>query len=54
MKTIKEVKFEHYDIQYKNDNMWTFLGNGRTEPEVDHDLENLAPYMRNEDVPWDI
>lgn len=71
MKTIKEVKFEHYDMRYKNDNMWAFLGkilvvltvvldadsitgNGRVEAEVNHDLEHLTPYVRNEDVPFEI
>ncbi|KAE9965383.1 hypothetical protein BLS_007682 [Venturia inaequalis] len=54
MKTIKEVKFEHYDIRYKNGNMWAFLGDGRVEAEVNHDLEHLTPYVRNEDVPFDI
>lgn len=54
MKTAKEPRYEHYDIRYKNDNMWSFLGNGRVEAEMKHDLENLTPYMRNEDVPWEI
>lgn len=72
MKTIKEVKFEHYDIRYRNGNMWAFLGkllsmrfcwglianwsigNGRVEAEVNHDLEHLTPYVRNEDVPFEM
>ena len=54
MKTVKEVKYEHYEFRYHDRNMWTYLGNGRIEPEVFHDMENLTPYMRNADVPWTI
>jgi hypothetical protein len=54
MKTIKEVKFEHYDIRYRNINMWSYLGNGRVEAELTHDIGNLAPYMRKSDVAWEI
>ncbi|KAK5173627.1 uncharacterized protein LTR77_002308 [Saxophila tyrrhenica] len=53
MKTIKEVKWEHYDHRY-NGNMWSFLGNGRVKAEMLKDTSRLAPYMRNSDVPWDI
>lgn len=52
MKTIKYVRWEHYDLRYNNQNMWTFLGNGRVEAEISKDASRLAPYMRNEDVPW--
>jgi hypothetical protein len=34
--------------------MWAYLGNGQVEAEVTKDFKNLAPYMRNEDVPWTI
>ncbi|KIW94319.1 uncharacterized protein Z519_05635 [Cladophialophora bantiana CBS 173.52] len=54
MKTIKFVRWEHYDFRYNNKNMWSFLGNGRVEAEVMKDTSRLAPYMRNEDVPWTI
>lgn len=52
MKSIKEVRYDHYEIRYWNQNMWAFLGNGRVEAEVTRDLGKLAPYMRNEDSPW--
>ena len=54
MKTLKEVKWDHYDIRYKNQNMWAYLGNGRVKAEVLRDVDNLTPYMRNSDVPWTI
>ena len=53
MKTIREVKWEHYDHRY-NRNMWSYLGNGRVKAEILRDVEKLAPYMRNADVPWEI
>lgn len=31
MKTIKEVKWEHYDHRYRSSNMWAYLGNGLTK-----------------------
>jgi hypothetical protein len=53
MKTIREVRWDHYDVRYKSSNMWAFLGNGRVEAEVKRDVDKLAPYMRNADVPWE-
>jgi hypothetical protein len=54
MKSIREVRYDHYDIRYWNRNMWAFLGNGRIEAEVTKDVSKLAPYMRNADVPWEL
>ncbi|EXJ56038.1 hypothetical protein A1O7_08969 [Cladophialophora yegresii CBS 114405] len=54
MKTIKEVKWEHYDHRYRKSNMWSYLGNGRVKAEVLKEVDKLAPYMRNADVPWEI
>ena len=53
MKTIREPKWEHYDHRY-NGNMWSYLGNGRIRSEMLKDVEKLAPYMRNADVPYEI
>lgn len=54
MKTIKEVAYEDYDIRYRSKNKWEYLGNGQVEAEIKHDLDNLTPYMRNSDTPWEI
>jgi hypothetical protein len=54
LKTIKTPRFEHYDMQYLDDNPWAFLGNGRIRAEVELDLQKLTPYLRNEDTPWTI
>ncbi|KAH7154614.1 hypothetical protein DER46DRAFT_688598, partial [Fusarium sp. MPI-SDFR-AT-0072] len=57
LKTMKTPRFEDFSITYRNDNMWDFLGNGRTQIEelaedgVDVDL---APFIRDQDVPWTI
>jgi cation diffusion facilitator CzcD-associated flavoprotein CzcO len=63
LKTLREVRFEHYDVRYRSGNMWEFLGNGRVEAEwlagegkIEGEEMNqkLAPYLRNADVPFDI
>lgn len=65
MKSLQgEPKFEHYDLKYKNRNMWAFLGNGRTKPEMLKGTEGyaqgkellakLSPYIRNADVPFQV
>ncbi|KAF4343941.1 hypothetical protein FBEOM_2098 [Fusarium beomiforme] len=57
LKTMKTPRFEDFNITYMNDNMWAFLGNGRTQIEelaedgVDVDL---APFIRDKDIPWEI
>lgn len=52
MKTVKEVKYEHYDFRYHDKNIWTYLGNGRIEAEVTRDPTGIVPYIRNSDTPW--
>ena len=59
LKTLRTPRFEHYDIEYLEENIWAFLGNGRTELELLGEKEGLekvviAPYIRNEDVPWSL
>lgn len=63
VKTMMEPRFEHYTIRYWNANMFAFLGNGRVEAEglaqngmLTGSLMNtkLAPYLRNEDVPFEL
>ena len=54
LKTIREVKWEHYDHRYRKQSMWSYLGNGRVKAEVLRDVDKLAPYMRNADIPWEI
>ena len=53
-KTISKVRFEHYDYQYHNNNMFSFLGNGFTEAQMEKDAARLATYMRSEDTEFEI
>ena len=56
LQTLRQPRFEHYDIEYLHqEDCWAFLGNGRTELELatEKGLDvDIAPYIRNEDVPW--
>ncbi|KAL9638316.1 MAG: hypothetical protein Q9164_001621 [Protoblastenia rupestris] len=55
LKTLRVPRWEDYVIRRRARNMWEFLGDGRTEREVCKEKgENvdLAPWMRNQDVPW--
>ncbi|KAF1816927.1 cyclohexanone monooxygenase [Eremomyces bilateralis CBS 781.70] len=63
VKTMMEPRYEHYNMRYWNSNMFAFLGNGRVEAEylaqigalTGSDMNaRLAPYLRNEDVPFEI
>ncbi|KFZ16841.1 hypothetical protein V502_04873 [Pseudogymnoascus sp. VKM F-4520 (FW-2644)] len=57
LKSLKEPRFEHYDIRYRSDNMWSFLGNGSTVLEAENIKGNpvdVAPYMRLHDHAWDV
>jgi len=53
LKTLRTPRFEHYDIQYKNDNLWSFLGNGWTDKELNPEGADITPYIRNSDDPWE-
>lgn len=65
LKTMKgEPRFEHYNIEYKEKNMWAFLGNGRVKAEVMKGSEGyatgkellakLCPYLRNSDSEFEV
>ncbi|KIW63896.1 hypothetical protein PV04_08864 [Phialophora macrospora] len=57
MNALKTPRYEHYDLRYHHDNVWAFLGNGRTDLEMEFEKGkqvDLAPYIRNEDVPWSL
>ncbi|KAF5624805.1 sterigmatocystin biosynthesis monooxygenase stcW [Fusarium tjaetaba] len=57
LKTMKTPRFEDFNITYRSDNIWDFLGNGRTQieelAEEGFDVD-LAPFIRDHDVPWSI
>jgi hypothetical protein len=62
MKTLQEPRYEHYEVQYRSANMFSYLGNGQTETEwyakagtLAGDVNaQLAPYIRTDDSPWRI
>lgn len=56
LKFLKRPRYEHYEITYADpDNVWAFLGNGKTISQVTLGAEAPVPYIRNdEDIPCDI
>lgn len=48
-------RYEHYEIEYKDpDNMFAFLGNGRTIGQVKYGADAPVPWIRDQDVPYEI
>ena len=55
MKTIKDPRFEDYNIRYKYKNRFAFLGNGEVKANtIKGEVQGLAPYVRNSDHEWSI
>ncbi|KAK3067129.1 hypothetical protein LTR53_016178 [Teratosphaeriaceae sp. CCFEE 6253] len=56
LKFMKRPRYEHYEIEYRDpDNVFAFLGNGKSIGQVKHGAEAPVPYIRNdEDAVWDI
>ncbi|KAF3398832.1 putative sterigmatocystin biosynthesis monooxygenase stcW [Talaromyces pinophilus] len=57
LKTLRTPRYEHYDVRYLEDNMWSFLGNGRTvleERDLKGETVDLAPFIRVADEEWNI
>ncbi|KAK5116993.1 hypothetical protein LTR62_006714 [Meristemomyces frigidus] len=56
LKYLKRPRYEHYEIEYMDaDNIFAFLGNGKTIGQVKYGSGAPVPYIRNEeDMPWDI
>ncbi|KAH7127336.1 cyclohexanone monooxygenase [Dactylonectria macrodidyma] len=54
-KTMKDVRFEDYDYEYKHKNRFSYLGNGKIQAEYytgKDKLEGMTTYIRNSDTPW--
>jgi cation diffusion facilitator CzcD-associated flavoprotein CzcO len=56
LKFLKVPRYEHYEIDYVDDeNVFAFLGDGRTLGQVKYGKDAPVPYIRNdEDAEWDI
>lgn len=56
MKFMRQPRYEHFELTYRDpENIWAFLGNGRTISQVKYGKDAPVPYIRNdEDQLWDI
>ncbi|KAN0120142.1 FAD/NAD(P)-binding domain containing protein [Hyaloscypha variabilis] len=54
LKTIKDPRFEDYNIRYRYGNRFAFLGNGEVHAHVKRSVQGLAPYIRNSDHEWSV
>ncbi|KAH6885978.1 hypothetical protein B0T10DRAFT_576797 [Thelonectria olida] len=54
LKTIKEPRFEDYEIRYRYNNRFAFLGNGQIKASVTKDVDGLSTYVRNGDNEWNV
>ncbi|EPE24267.1 FAD/NAD(P)-binding protein [Glarea lozoyensis ATCC 20868] len=55
LKTIKDPRFEDYNIRYRYNNRFAFLGNGEVKAHtIKGNVQGLAPYVRNHDHEWSI
>lgn len=57
LKSLKSPRFEDYDIKSREQNMWAYLGEGRTVTELRREkgeAVDMAPFMRIHDEPWSV
>ncbi|EPE06691.1 4-hydroxyacetophenone monooxygenase [Ophiostoma piceae UAMH 11346] len=54
LKTIKQPRYEDYNIRYRHGNRFAYLGNGEVKANVTKDINGLATYVRNTDEDWDV
>lgn len=56
LKFLKHPRYEHYEIEYRDpDNVFAFLGDGRTIGQVKYGADVPVPYIRDGDEEeWDI
>ncbi|KAH8714138.1 hypothetical protein BGZ61DRAFT_505107 [Ilyonectria robusta] len=54
LKTIKDPRFEDYDIRYRFNNRFAFLGNGQVKANTTKSVEGLSTYVRNGDHDWNV
>ena len=52
LKTMKDPRFEDYDMKYRYKNRFAFLGNGDMKAHVTGDTMGLARYVRANDDEW--
>jgi hypothetical protein len=54
LKSIKDPRFEDYDITYRYKNRFSYLGNGDVKATASRDVAGLSPYIRNSDHDWQV
>lgn len=54
LKSIKEPRFEDYNIRYTYKNRFAFLGNGDVKASLTKDIAGLSTYIRSSDHEWDV
>lgn len=54
LKTLKDPRFEDYDIKYRYKNRFAFLGNGDVKFTSTRDVEGLSTYIRAADTEWSV
>ncbi|KPM37428.1 putative sterigmatocystin biosynthesis monooxygenase stcW [Neonectria ditissima] len=54
LKSIKEPRYEDYDIRYRFNNRFAFLGNGQVKANTTQSVEGLSTYIRNGDHDWNV
>ncbi|KAF7563273.1 hypothetical protein G7046_g863 [Stylonectria norvegica] len=54
LKTIKDPRFEDYEIRYRNGNRFSYLGRGQVKANLNGDVGGLSTYVRNGDEDWSV
>jgi hypothetical protein len=54
LKSIKDPRFEDYDIHYRYKNRFAFLGNGSVKATESKDVYGLSTYVRANDEDWSV
>lgn len=54
LKSIKDPRFEDYDIRYRYGNRFAFLGNGEIKANTTKDVQGLSTYVRDADHEWTV
>ena len=54
LKSIKDPRFEDYEIRYRYKNRFAFLGNGEVKANNTKDVKGLSTYVRNSDHDWSV
>lgn len=54
LKTIKDPRFEDYDMEYRFGNRFAFLGNGDVKATASQSVQGLSTYIRGGDYDWSV